>query len=874
MFCTIVLSAPSAQGQMRVQPVVDQQGTVGLGLLLRKLGTVGTFMMATAHPDDENNALLAMLSHGQGIRTALVSATRGDGGQNEIGAELFDALAVLRTEELLAAHRFDGAEQYFTRAVDFGYSFSIEETFERWGREEILGDFVRMIRTIRPDVIVGLRPDAPGGGQHHHASAVLASEAFRAAADAERFPKQLAEGLRPWQAAKFYFSVGFSFRGEPRAPEGASVVTIDVGGYDPLLGRTYAEIGSEARSMHKCQGMSQLLQLPQSAQARYYLADTTLDQLTKDESLFDGITTSITELRRYVESRPPRELTLSLSILDRHVREAQRAFEQSGVDATRTPLLSGLSAVRNLRGRLNSLDLDETAAYEIDFRLKTKEEQFARAAILAHGIRVEALADDGVVTPGQAVRISALVANRGSADIAVRRVSFAGVDGTGLGCGTDVVDSQAVYTCASNLAIPADAKLTTPYFEQLPDAARYVFEPEAPFGLPFEPTPFRAAFAIEFASERVDIEAPIQYRYEREIFSGEKRMEIKVVPALSVRVSPEIAVVLASGGSTSREREIRVIVTNRNLDPIEGTVSLAVPAGWRAEPEWASVAFVRQDEERTARFLVTPPRDAQLGEYAIRGQVVSEGTTFDRGYRVVEYPHIQLRHLVTSADATIKVIDVHVADVVLVGYVMGAGDQMPAAIEQLGVRLEQLTAEDLAWGDLSRFNVIITGIRAYELDRHLRAHNDRLIQYVEDGGVLIVQYNKFGFNDAQFGPHPAQVSSNRITDEAAPVEVLVPDHPVFTFPNRINEASWDGWVQERGLYFLGDRDPLYTDLVQMEDPFESNPGVKRGALVEARVGTGRWLYVALGLWRQLPAGTDGAYQLLANLISLGKTIDQ
>ena len=869
MLVAVCVAAPSVFAQMQVRPVADEAGHAGLGLMLRKLDTVGIFMMATAHPDDENNALLALLSHGKGISTALVSATRGDGGQNEIGAELFDALAVLRTEELLAAHRFDGAEQYFTRAVDFGYSFSIEETFERWGREEILGDFVRMIRTLRPDVIAGMRPTGQGGGQHHQASAVLAREAFRAAADPTRFPEQLAEGLPPWQAKKFYFSTGFRFRGGAGVGgDSESIESINLGGFDPLLGRTYAQVGSEARSMHKCQGMPQLLRLPGDSRARYALADTAIEHRNGagDAPLFDGIDSSLSGLIQYAGVTAPRDLTIALTGLERHAREAQRRFAEGDMAATRPSLLAGLAAVRNLRGRLTTLGLSDDAVYEIDFRLETKERQYERAVILAHGVRVEALAVDGVVTPGQPVRVSALVANRGMADIAVRRVTFDGFDGAALGCGADVVPAGGVYTCDSSLAIPQDADSTTPYFARLADAARYAFDSDAPFGLPFEPTPFVANFAIEFTRERVTVQVPVQHRYEQEIFSGEKRMELHVVPRLAVEMSPEIAVASTSGEAA--RRELRVTVSNRAPEPAEADVRLEVPAGWQVEPPVAAMRFDRENEERTVRFFVTPSAGTSPGEYVVRARVTSDGATFDRGYQVVEYPHTQPRHLTTTAATRIKVIDVLVAPDVLVGYVMGAGDQMPTAIEQLGGRVERLSGDDLAWGDLGRYDIIITGVRAYELDADLRAHNDRLMRYVEAGGTVIVQYNKFGFNDAQYGPYPARVSRTRITDEAAPVEMLVPNHPLFSEPNALDATVWDGWVQERGLYFLGERDPQYVDLLAMEDPFEYNRGVKHGALVEARVGQGRWLYVALGLWRQLPAGTEGAYRLLANLISI------
>ena len=866
--CAPVWITPAVHGQMRAQPVAELDGQVGLGLMLRKLNTVGSFMMMTAHPDDENNAILAMLSHGQGVRAALVSATRGDGGQNEIGAELFDALAVLRTEELLAAHRFDGAEQYFTRAVDFGYSFSIEETFEKWGQEEILGDFVRMIRVLRPDVIVGMRPTGAGGGQHHQASALLAREAFRAAADATRFSDQLQEGLRPWQARKFYFRVSSPFQARLGPPQGDDIVAVDTGGYDSLLGRTYAQIGSEARSMHKCQGMPQLLGVPgQSNKAYYRLTESTVDHQTVSDDFFSGIGTTILQLRQHAGFSPPSELTIQLTSIETHAANALQVFESEGLEATRQPIRSGLSAVRKLRDQLSLMNLSDEAQYEIDFRLAQKEAQFERALLLAHEIKLEALADDGVVTAGQLVQVSTFVANRGNADINVRGVTFNGFDNSGIGCQADVVDGESVYSCDSQLRIPADAASTTPYFERLPDAARYVFKSDVPFGAAFEPSPFSVTFSIEFDSEQIGVTLPIQHRYEENIFSGERRMELHVVPQLAVKISPDIVIVPLRG--EPRDREMRVSVTNLGTGGIEGKITLQAPLGWTVTPPSAQVTFTRQDEEWIARFVITPAADVKPGEFEMLASVQTAEGTFGEDVQVVEYPHIQRRHLVGIAEARLKVIDVRVAPDLNVGYVMGAGDQMPVAIEQLGAKLDRLDADTLAWGDLHSYDVIITGVRAYELNRHLTAYNDRLIEYVKTGGTVIVQYNKLGFNAVQYGPYPAEVSRNRVTDEHAPVEILVPEHSVFMTPNQITENTWNGWIQERGLYFLGDRDPEYVDLVQIEDSFKFNDGPKRGALVEARLGAGRWMYVGLGLWRQLPAGTTGAYQLLANLISLG-----
>ncbi|MCY4599449.1 MAG: PIG-L family deacetylase [Acidobacteria bacterium] len=874
----LLFAVPQAVPPAFSQPLQPTDGRVELGLVLRQLNSTGTFLMITAHPDDENNALLALLSKGAGHRAVLLTATRGDGGQNEIGAELFDALAVLRTEELLAAHRLDGAEQYFTRAVDFGYSFSREETFARWGRQEVLGDMVRIIRTVRPDVISAMSPEGQYGGQHHQASAILAREAFAAAADPARFPEQIAAGLRPWQAAKFYFQAGFPFGmgiGPPgfraRVDPDPALTTVDLGGYDALLGRTYAEIGSRARSMHKCQGMSQLVALPSAAAgAQYRLADTTLpgSPPSGETSLFDGIDTTIEGLARLAGANPPAALTRDLAALGRDARAAIQGFEASGMAGARAPLAAGLQAVRGLRSALGGLALASGVAEEIDLRLEAKERQFEQAMLLAHAVRLEVLADDGLVTPGQRLNVAVLAASQGDAGVQVRGVRLAGFDGADASCAAEPLAAGGVYSCERELRIPAGAAATDIHWSHVDGADRYAFDPAAPFGAPFRPTPFRAVFDIELGAAGLAVERPVEYRYASDIFAGEKRMELHVAPRFAVSMTPEVAVVPAGGESS---REVRVTVTYAGREAAAADVTLDLPAGWRAQPERASVRFSREDESRTVRFTVSGGSAGVDGdsEHRIRAVVEQAGRRFDRGFQVVEYAHTARRHVGRPAEGAFKVIDVSVAPDLLVGYIVGVGDAVPQAIEQLGVRLELIDADELAWGDLGRFDVIVTGVRAYERRQDLRANNDRLLEYVDNGGVAIVQYNKFEFNQAQYGPLPAQVSRNRVTDEHAPVRVIAQDHPAFGWPNRIGAPAWSGWVQERGLYFLGDRDPAYVDLVELEDSFEWNPGVKRGALVELQHGRGRWLYVGLGLWRQLPAGTPGAYQLLANLLSLG-----
>jgi LmbE family N-acetylglucosaminyl deacetylase len=880
---TAVCQVPTAQH--RLQPVATLRGAPALELMLRKLDTVGNFMMTTAHPDDENNAMLAYYAHGQGYRTALVTATHGEGGQNEIGPELFEALAVLRTEELLAAHRYDGAEQYFLRAIDFGYSFSIEETLEKWGHQEILGDFVRMIRTIRPDVIVGFAFDGEGGGQHHQASSRLTLEAFRAAADPNAFPDHIAkDGLRPWQPKKFYYTAGGLGPGGPGGGRGGAPSTprftgpgaarplqfVGGGEYDPVLGRTYDEIGGEARSMHKCQGMSQLLPLPGVSSRSYRLRDTILaDGVNRAEKdVFDGVPTGIASLAAYAGSTAPALLTNSLERIAIAAADARRAFASSSA-ATIPTLARGLAAVRELRSTLSSMDLSETAQYEIDFRLKPKEEQFARALILAADLRLEAIANDGLVVAGQPLVARLVASRRGATPVQLKSTTLSWVSGSQGTCtAADVSGPNGSTLCETSTNVPADARLTAAHFHARTHAARYDFEPDVPFGLPFRPTPFTATFSLNIGGSDITTTLPVQFRSEADIFTGEKRHEIHVVPKFAVDSTPDVAIVPLAG---NQPREVRVTVTNHSKSAATADVELQLPQGWRAAPASAPISFSREDEQITVRFALQPPAGFKAGRTPVKAVVREGGSAFEQGYQVIEYPHTTRRHVLRAPVTTMSAFDVRVKPNLTVGYVEGVGDDVAEALQQLGARVELLTADDLAWGDLGKYDVIMTGVRAYERRTDLRAYNQRLLDYARSGGTVIVNYNKLEFNDAQFGPYPGRVGRERVTDEDSELRILAPQHPVFTSPNAIGRADWLGWVQERGLYFFdtAKSDPQYTDLIELIEPFPNNRGPKRGALVEAKVGRGRWIYIGLGLWRQLPAGTDGAFRLIANLISLG-----
>jgi LmbE family N-acetylglucosaminyl deacetylase len=886
-----VLCVTSAHAQLR--PAAQDLGANGLGLALRRLPTSGSVLYVTAHPDDENNGVLVQLNRGRGLDTALLTLTRGDGGQNEIGPELFEALGVLRTEELAAIHRYDAAQQYFTRAYEFGFSFSVEETFEKWGREEILRDVVRVVRTVRPDVILTLPLEAPGGGQHHQAAGRLAVEAFRAAADPARFPEQFAEGLRPWQARKVYQGgVG----GGNEVDKEARIVKIDTSAYDPLLGMSAHQFGMLARSNHKCQGAGQLRAEPGTGGAAYSLVDAEPKASGPEADLLAGVDTSIAGLLRFARGQEDKAPFLAehLGNLADQARQAQEAYAAHAADRMRIALRAGLVGALDTRSRIEASALDEGAKYELVSRLRRKEADFQQALTLAHRLTVEASVDDGDVIRGQAFTVRTRVWNEGTEPVALQEVAVrvpAGWTATRQSEPPARLEPGKGADVPFKVTVGPSARYSQPYWRRNPKVDRYDIEIPAHHTLPWSPPDVTAVVRYGSASGAgpavpATVEASAFYRYEGRWVGGEKQKVVNVVPALSVALTPSVAVMPTGAGA---RREFRVAVVNEARGSGEAVVRLDVPAGWTVEPAEARVALRFEGDESTSRFFVTAPAHLASGEYSVRAVAAQGGQQFREGFQVIAYDHVQERHLFHPAASRVQAIDLKVAPAVSIGYVLGAGDEVPSAIQQLGLEATLLTADDLAFGDLSRFSTIVTGIRAYQTRKDLRANNQRLIDYARAGGHVVVQYNKFEFNRlseapaegfsgggsaaalSPFAPYPASVTYERVTLEEAPVNVLVADHPFFTTPNRISAADFAEWVQERGLYFLGARDPHYVELLSSADPFPKNLGEKRGILVDAPVGKGTWTYVGLGLWRQLPAGTPGAYRILANLLSRPRT---
>lgn len=889
------VAAAAAAPQLR--PEAPDRGAVGLGLALRKIASGVSVLSITAHPDDENNALHAALSRGDGARVSLLTLTRGGGGQNEIGPELFDGLRVLRTEELRTSHRLDGVEQYFGLVSDFGYSFSVEETLEKWGRERTLGEVVRMIRMLRPDVVLTLPPAGAGGGQHHQATGLLAHEAFDAAGDPSRFPGHLAEGLPPWQPLKLFVSgVG---GGPVSGPDSeARIVRRETEVWDPLLGRTYADLGQEARAAHRCQGMGQVRT---SVFGRPAVLLEARNEISPDgppgadDGLFAGIPTGLDRYRAFLTGDAAAPARMGLGALGGAVAAAQAAFSAGAPDRSIGALGQALRAVRDLRGEARRLP--EADAYELEHRLAPKEDLIEQALALAHGLEAHPVASASEVVPGGRFQTEVAVRVGGpealSVDVGLEappgwRIEPAGEDaaparGPGRRRGPAgppvtraddlpqfVAPRGALRTRFTVTAAP-DADFSRPAFRAGPDEDRFLMAEGVSFGAAVPPPPVQARIDFSSGGVAASIRVPVEYRYEGPWVGAEKQKEVSVLPLASVLVAPEI-VVFPRGG---RERELSVALTHRGSGAAEYEVRLAAPPGWTVAPEAGAAAFAGPGETRV-EFTVSAPAGVPEGAHALSAEARLTGgenpgrqAVFAETVETVAYHHIETRHLFRPAEANALVVDAAVAPV-RVGYVEGVGDEVAEAIAQLGVPLTDLDEAALAEGDLSAFDTIVLGVRAYLARPDLRAHNHRLIEFVERGGTLLVQYNKFEFNAAAWGPYPVSVGRGRVTVEDAPMRALVPEHPVFRTPNRIGDSDWAGWVQERGLYFLAPGgDPAYADLLASEDPWEYNAGEKRGILVEARRGEGRWLYLGLGLWRQLPAGTPGAYRLLANLLSLG-----
>lgn len=807
LFLVALLLFGASVTRAQIRPVYDQ-GALGLSQLLKRLNTNGSALMIGAHPDDEDTALLTYLARGKHARTAYLSLTRGDGGQNILGPELGEALGVIRTEELLQARKLDGAEQFFTRAYDYGFSKTLDEAKSKWDEKIILCDVVRVIRDYQPLVVIAQFTGTPsdGHGQHQYAG-YITPMAVKAASD----PGQCSDAGPAWTVRKFYVR----YRGND------ATLRINTGTFDQLLGRSYFEIAMHARSQHRSQEQG-TLELRGERFSTLKLVSGPQPLPTKENDIFDGL-----------DVTPPGGLISELT---------------------------GDSVIPKLLERLNA---EPKTLPEI------RRNEWATDALLrAAGIQIDVLSDRETAIAHDDVPVSVRLFSAGKlTDAKLTNVSFnfpATKKAVAASAQANQFREVATIEEDYTVSVPADAPLSQPYWLSMPRAdALFTLAKGQTANWPLGPPAVRAELTLEIAGKRVSVSRPVQFRFADDI-RGEIRRQLNIVPKVAVSFDEDLEIV--STNDKEKSRDLTVTLTNGASSPVRGVARLNVPQGWRVTPAQAEFATTRKGENTTVNFTVSPPQKIAPGSYQVTAEASVDGETFRQSMQTIAYEHIQTHRIYRPTVANVKVIDVQVAPV-KVGYVRGSGDRVPIAIRQLGLNVEEIDERTLASGDLSRFDTIVVGIRAYQVRPDVVANNQRLLDFANNGGTLIVQYQlPPTYTQQVLTPFPAQ-SGPRVSDENAPITILVPGHPLFNFPNKITQDDFKGWVQERNLYNFSTMDPKYTGLLESHDPGEPE---NKGGLVIAEVGKGKFVYSSYSLFRQLPAGVPGAYRLLANLVSLPK----
>jgi LmbE family N-acetylglucosaminyl deacetylase len=831
----VLCAAGPASAQQIAPP-----GTGGIAALSRALDRLGQnrrVLVIGAHPDDEDTELLAFLSRGLGADAAYLSLSRGEGGQNLIGPELGAALGLVRTGELLAARSVDGARQYFTRGFDFGFSKTLDETLRFWPRDSLLADIVRVIRRFRPQVLVSVFSGTPrdGHGQHQE-SGILANAAFALLRDSVWGPRKL------YRAARF--------------DTAGTTITLASGSLDPVTGKSYHQLAMAGRSLHRSQDMGQIQGLGASV-TRLALVESGV-RTARTES---GVRTARTD-----------------------DGGADQLF--AGVDTALAPGLARYAAlIDSARGALTPRDPSRVLRFLVDamaelrragpsaFRA-AKEALLAEAIAAAAGVVVDAYAGEGPLVAGQGLSVTATVWGAGAVPVQLVRVTLAAprgwnvADQSGAPTGDGVpavfaVQPGSLVNRRFTLTVPADAALTEPYFLARPRIGAlydWAGAPEELRGEAVDPPLVTARFALTVSGTALVVEREVAYRHNDQA-SGEVRTPLVVAPAVGVSVSPDL-LVWPLGAAAARA--VTVELTHAARGVTSGMLRLEMPAGWPEVPP-QPFALEGPDAHGSFTFLVRAPSGLAAGSATIRAVAESEGRRFDRAVVPVDYAHIRPAQYVTAAVVRVEAMPLVLPQLARVGYVRGAADGVPEALQAVGVPVRVLSAADLERGDLSQYDLVIVGSRAYETDPALVANNGRLLDYARGGGRLIVQYQQYQFITGRFAPFPLSIARphDRVTDETAPVTILAPSDPLFRAPNAIGDADWQGWVQERGLYFAHDWGAAYTPLLEMGDAGER----LRGGLLVAPLGRGLYVYTGLSFFRQLPAGVPGAYRLFANLLA-------
>jgi LmbE family N-acetylglucosaminyl deacetylase len=883
-------------------------GAAGLWQSLLKLHTRASLIMFTAHPDDEDAGMLAYESRGQGARVVLLTLNRGETGANEMSPDYFDALGLVRTEELLAADRYYGVQQYFTRVCDYGFSKTLQEAINEWTIRRVLYDAVRVVRVTRPlvvtSVFVGGITDGHG---NHQMAGMIAQLAYKDAGDPNVFPGQIAGGLRPWTPLKDYAHVPFA-RATPKGlydyadhhfypvrfrnyvtnqwhPGMLNAnVEIPEGEYAPLIGLSYDQIARIGYGMHKSQNGGTGIPDAGPVTSEYHRFASRVPVEDQEKTFFDGIDTSLMGIAGLAKGQNAGFLRAGLNHINSMVEEAMSRFSAQNPARIAPLLAEGLKATNSLIRQVASSNLSDGAKYDVTHELKVKQAQFNTAVAEALGLTMQATVAPEhpptgpfarflgtppsfqVAIPGQRFWVSVHVANQSPQPVGLTKIRLAGprrenwtVAPQGGPPGT--LASNHATSARFQVDVPDDASYTQPYFTR-PDIEQPYWDIVEPkdLNLPLAPYPLSAWVQLEYDGVPVDMAEVVQ-SVARIVGPGTVLNPVVVGPAIAVSISPRAGVVPLD----SKSFDATVVVHSNVKGPAQGSVLLDLPSGWKSEPASAQFSTARDGQDEPVTFRVLP-NNLQEKPYTVTAVAEYNGHEYKQGYRTVGYQGLRPYNLYWPSTYRTTGVDVKVAKPLNVGYVMGTGDNVPQSLENLGIYAHFLTASDLAGGDLQKYGVILLGVRAYAVRDDLITFNGRLLQYVKNGGVVVAQYETPEF-DHNYGPYPYKMTNDpeEVTDEHSHVDILRPSNPVFVWPNKISEKDFDGWVEERGSKFMESWDARYEALLSTHDPDQAP---QKGGLLYARYGKGIYVYCAYAFYRELPEGVPGAYRLIANLISL------
>ena len=884
------------------------RGAAALWQSLLKLHTRASLIMVTAHPDDEDGGMLTYESRGQGVRAALLTLNRGEGGANVMSSDYFDALGLVRTEELLAAGRYYGVQQFFSRMCDYGFSKTKEEALQKWGHDQTLSDVVRVIRMTRPLVItsvfVGGRTDGHG---NHQVAGQMAQEAFKAAGDPAMFPEQIKEGLRPWKPLKDYARVPFSpvtdkgildyadgkyypaeFRNytDGTVIHGALSASVEIpeGEYNPFLGLTYAQFARVGLGHQKSQSGGTGLPPAEAEMTPYHRFASLVSVPEKESSFFDGIDVSLVGIASLAKGGDSSFLKTDLSQINSLVDKAMNDFSAQHPEAIASTLAAGLKKTNELIEKVASSDLTADSKYNVTHELEVKQAQFENA--LAESLDISVLATVvpekeptgpfarflrnqptfQVAIPGQEFWVSIHATNPTNLPVELQSAVLEAptnedwsIDpATNIG---GMLKGNQSANLRFTVHAAAGASFTRPYFTR-PNIEQAYYDIEVPkdLSLPLAPYPLSASVHFVFDGAPFELTQVVQ-SVQRITGPGTVFEPLITGPAISVSITPQAGIVPLY----TKSFEVSVNIHSNVKGTAKGTVRLDLPEGWKAPQEEFSTS--KDGDDQILDFHVRPSGLKEKA-YAITAVATYDGHDYKQGYHTVGYRGLRPYNLYRASTYRTTGVDVKVAPGLNIGYIVGAGDDMPESLVNLGINVHYLTPEDLASANLSKFNAIILGVRAYAVRDDLKIHNDRILDYVKNGGVVIVQYNTPEY-DHNYGPYPYKMGSSpeEVTDENSQVEILAPSNPVFTWPNKITSKDFENWVEERGSKFLESWDSRYVPLLETHDPGQAP---QKGGLVYAKYGKGIYIYNAYAFYRQMPEGVPGAYRIFANMVSLGK----